>query len=60
MCDHGAVIGPLPPALECGSCAARDVVIEELTAANARLVERVSALERAAGRHSGQDRKSVV
>ena len=28
-------------------------VIEELTAANARLVERVSALERAAGRNSG-------
>jgi transposase len=27
--------------------------IEELTTANARLVERVSALERAAGRHSG-------
>jgi hypothetical protein len=31
----------------------RDVVIEELTAANARLVERVVALERIVGRNSG-------
>ena len=52
MCDHGPVIES-PPAPGCGSCASRDVVIEELTAANARLVARVSALERAAGRNSG-------
>jgi transposase len=51
---------PLPPTLGCESCACRDVVIaaqakaiEELTAANARLVERVAALERIVGRNSG-------
>lgn len=37
----------------CGACASRDVVIEELRAANARLVERVTALERIVGRNSG-------
>lgn len=44
----------------CDSCASRDVLIaaqvraiEELTAANARLAERVTALERNAGRNSG-------
>ena len=43
----------LPPAPECGSCAARDVVIEELVRANAELLERVERLERAVGRNSG-------
>ena len=33
--------------------AAQAEAIEELTATNARLVERVTALERAAGHHSG-------
>jgi len=42
-----------PPAPECGSCAARDVVIEELVRANAELLERVERLERASGRNSG-------
>ena len=42
-----------PPAPGCGSCASRDVVIEELTAANAQLLERVTALERIVGRNSG-------
>jgi len=49
-----------PPTLGCESCASRDVVlaaqaraVEELTAANARLVERVMALERIVGRNSG-------
>jgi transposase len=44
----------------CGSCASRDVLIaaqakaiEELTSANARLVERVAVLERMVGRNSG-------
>ena len=44
----------------CESCASRDVAIaaqakaiEELTAANARLVEQVAALERMVGRNSG-------
>lgn len=48
------------PARGCGSCASRDVVItrqaraiEELTAANARLVERVTQLERLVSRNSG-------
>ena len=48
------------PAPECGSCVSRDVVIveqaraiEELTRANAGLVERVTALERILGRNSG-------
>lgn len=47
------MIEPPPPAPGCGSCAARDVVIEELRAANAQLVERVTALERIVGRNSG-------
>ena len=51
--DHVAVSGSSPPSLGCGACASRDVVIAELVAANARLVERVTALERAAGRNSG-------
>ena len=45
---------------ECAACAARDGLIaeqagmiEELRAANARLAERVAALERAVGRNSG-------
>jgi transposase len=53
------VIEP-PPRLGCESCASRDVVlaaqakaIEELTAANARLVGRVAVLERIVGRNSG-------
>ncbi len=47
------MIEPPPPAPGCDSCASRDAVIEELTAANARLVERVTALERIVGRNSG-------
>src|SRR5664280_2645147 len=41
-----------PPAPGCASCASRDVVIEELASANARLVERVAGLERLVGRNS--------
>jgi transposase len=44
---------PVPPSPGCDACASRDVVIDELIAANAALVERVAALERAAGRNSG-------
>ena len=51
--DHVAVSGSSPPSPGCAACASRDVVIAELVAANARLVERVTALERAAGRNSG-------
>lgn len=49
-----------PPTPGCESRGSRDVVIaaqakaiEELTAANVRLVERVAALERIVGRNSG-------
>jgi transposase len=49
----------LPPSPGCEACASRDgliaeqaVLIAELMAANARLAERVTALERAAGRNS--------
>ena len=52
--------GQLPPSSECAACASRDGLIaeqagmiEELRAANARLAERVAALERAVGRNSG-------
>ena len=45
--------GQLPPSSECVACASRDGLIEELRAANARLAERVAALERAVGRNSG-------
>ena len=38
----------------------RDVVIEELTAANARLVERVAALERIVGRNSGNSSHAAL
>src|SRR5664279_2066838 len=41
-----------PPAPGCASCASRDVVIEELASANARLAERVAGLERLVGRNS--------
>jgi hypothetical protein len=48
-----------PPSPGCGACASRDgliaeqaVLIAELVAANARVAERVTALERAAGRNS--------
>jgi hypothetical protein len=54
------VIEVPPPVLECGSCVWRDGVIveqakaiEELTAANARLAERVGQLERIVSRNSG-------
>lgn len=40
------------PAPGCASCASRDVVIEELASANARLAERVAGLERLVGRNS--------
>ena len=51
--DHGEMPDPVPPSPGCDACASRDVVIEELIAANAALAERVAALERAAGRNSG-------
>lgn len=50
--DHAAVVEPLP-APECRSCVSRDVVIEELTVASARLAERVAEWERIVGRNSG-------
>jgi transposase len=50
----------LPPSPGCQACASRDgliaeqaAMLEELRVANARLAERVAALERAAGRNSG-------
>ncbi|MDP9185209.1 MAG: IS66 family transposase [Actinomycetota bacterium] len=43
----------LPSSPGCDACASRDAVIAELIASNARLVERVTTLERAAGRNSG-------
>jgi len=42
----------MQPAPGCASCASRDVVIEELASANARLAERVAGLERLVGRNS--------
>src|SRR6185312_6656482 len=54
--DHGWVSGSPSAAPGCGSCAGRDAVIaeqaraiKELTAANARLAERVAQLERMVG-----------